>query len=270
MNAQIYRKIGWAILLLLALSIQIARGASGVPAGIKHDAYDRLLKKYVNAQGLVAYEKWKANAEDMKALDDYLAQFGASGSAATGKERYASLVNAYNGFVLQWILHNYPTESIWQLDHSFKASRHKLGGAIVSFNDIENNMLRPEFGYRTHAVLVCAARSCPPLQQSAYSAEQLDEQVARAYRAWLGRPDLNEFLIDKNEANVSSIFKWFRKDFDSAGGVKTIIAKYAPASAKPLLEKSDYKLTYKPYNWGLNDQGSHGRNYTQRLFDYFN
>ena len=41
---------------------------------------------------------------------------------------------------------------------------------MVSLNDIENNVLRPEFGYRTHAVLVCAARSCPPLQQNAYSA----------------------------------------------------------------------------------------------------
>jgi hypothetical protein len=270
MNAQIGWRIGGAMLLPLLLSVSIARAASGVRAGIRHEAYDRLLKKYVNSQGLVAYEKWKANAEDMKALDEYLAQFGASGNAASGKERYASLVNAYNGFVLQWILRNYPTESIWQLDHSFKASRHKLGGGTVSLNDIENNMLRPELGYRTHAVLVCAARSCPPLQQAAYSAEQLDEQVSRAYRAWLGRPDLNEFLLDKNEANVSSIFKWFRKDFDGAGGVKTIIAKYAPASAKSLLEKPDYKLTYKPYNWGLNDQGSHGRNYTQRLFDYFN
>ena len=48
-----------------------------VPAGIKHDAYDRLLKKYVNDQGLVAYEKWKASAEDRKALDDYVAQFAA-------------------------------------------------------------------------------------------------------------------------------------------------------------------------------------------------
>ena len=109
MNSQIYRKIGLAILLLLSLFIQIARAASGVPAGIKNDAYDQLLKKYVNSQGLVAYEKWKANAEDMKALDDYLAQFGAGGSAANGTERYASLVNAYNGFVLQWILRNYPT-----------------------------------------------------------------------------------------------------------------------------------------------------------------
>jgi len=99
---------------------------------------------------------------------------------------------------------------------------------------------------------------------------QLDEQIGRAYRNWLARPDLNEFFPDKNEANISSIFKWFKGDFDESGGVKSILAKYAPASARPMLERPDCKLTYKSYNWGLNDQGSHGRNYskTNLVFDF--
>jgi uncharacterized protein DUF547 len=256
------------ICAILIFGLRSFCGAVEVPSGIKHDTYDRLLKKYVNAEGLVAYEKWKGSAEDRKALDDYLAQFARGGGAARGNERYASLVNAYNGFVVQWILQNYPTESIWALRSSFKERRHKLGGANVSLNDIENDMLRPEFGWRTHAVLVCAARSCPPLQQSAYTAGGLDAQTARAFRTWLSRPDLNEFLIDKNEADVSNIFKWFKGDFDKAGGVKAVLAKYAPAPARPMLEKPDCKISYKSYNWGLNDQGSHGRNYKINIFDF--
>ena len=256
------------LLALFFLFAPLCLGAVNVPAGVKNDSYDRLLKKYVNSQGLVAYEKWKGNAEDMKALDNYLAQFAAGGGAASGNERYASLINVYNGFVLQWILQNYPTESIWALKSSFKEKRHQLGGANVSLNEIENDNLRPEFGYRTHAVLVCAARSCPPLQQSAYTAGALDEQMARAYRTWLARADLNEFLIDKNEANVSSIFKWFKGDFEKSGGAKAIMSKYAPAPARPLLEKPDCKISYKSYNWGLNDQGPHGRNYKISVFDF--
>ena len=256
------------VVAVLLLGLPSLSCATDVPAEIKNDSYDRLLKKYVNNQGLVAYEKWKRNAEDMKALDDYVAQFAAGGNAARGNERYASLVNAYNAFVLQWILQNYPTESIWALRGSFKEKRHRLGGVMVSLNDIENENLRTEFGWRTHAVLVCAARSCPPLQQSAYNATELDDQVARAYRAWLARPDLNEFLIDKKEANVSSIFKWFKGDFEKAGGAKTVMAKYAPPAAKAVLEKADCKITYKPYNWGLNDQGPHGRNYKISVFDF--
>jgi hypothetical protein len=259
-----------SLLLAFLIALPAVCHAVDVPSGIKHDAYDRLLKKYVNGQGLVAYQQWKSSAEDMAALDTYLAQFATSGNAAGGNERHASLINAYNAFVLRWILQNYPTESIWALKSSFKEKRHKLGGTMVSLNDIENDMLRPEFGYRTHGVLVCAARSCPPLQQSAYSANGLDEQAARAYRAWLARTDLNEFWSDKNEANVSMIFKWFKGDFEKSGGAKAVMAKYAPASAKSLLEKSDCKISYKTYNWGLNDQGAHGRNYKMSVFDYFN
>lgn len=270
MNLQMFWKIRFAILLPMLLSVSMACAAAAVPAGIKNDSYERLLKKYVNKEGLVAYSQWKANAEDMKSFDAYIAQFGEAGKPASGNEKYASLINAYNAFVLHWILENYPTESIWALKSSFKEKRHKVGGEMVSLNDIENTVLRPEFGYRTHAVLVCAARSCPPLQQSAYTADQLDDQVARAYRNWLGRTDLNEFFPDKNEANISSIFKWFKKDFDSAGGVKSVLGKYAPAPARPLLARPDCKLTYKSYNWGLNDQGPHGRNYskTNLIFDF--
>ena len=248
---------------------QIPAFGFDVPAGIDHGSYDRLLKKYVNGEGLVAYEKWKANADDRKALDDYVAQIGQKGAAASGNERAASLINAYNSFVLQWILQNYPTESIWALKGSFKSKRHKVGGESVSLDDIENTALRPEFGYRTHATLVCAARSCPPLQTSAYTAGQLDEQVARAYRTWLGRADLNEFSPEKNQASISMIFKWFKADFERGGGFKTVIAKYGPASAQAVMKKSDANIDYKTYNWGLNDQGPHGRNWKQSIFDYF-
>lgn len=252
------------------LCVQGLFGAVKVPAAVDNSSYERLLKKYVNEKGLVSYGKWKENAGDMKALDDYVAQFGKKGPAATGNERYASLINAYNSMVLQWILQNYPTESIWALKDSFKAKRHDLGGEKVALEDIENGALRPEFGYRTHAVLVCAARSCPPLPESPYNAGQLDEQVTRAYHNWLSRPDLNEFFADKNEAAISSIFKWFKGDFDKAGGVQKILAKYAPTAGRELMQKADTKISYKNYNWGLNDQGSHGRNYskTKLIFDH--
>ena len=169
-------------------------------------------------------------------------------------------MNAYNAFVLQWILQNYPTESIWTLKSSFKAKRYNVGGTTVSLEDIEHGMLRPEIGYRAHAVLVCAARSCPPLQRSAYAAGEFSGQVDHAYRTWLGRTDLNEF--GKNGAEVSSIFKWFSNDFDAAGGANKIIAKYGPSGAQTALGAPGTKLTFKKYNWGLNDQGAHGRNYS--------
>ena len=117
-----------------------------IPAGIHHEAWDTLLKKYVNEQGLVAYGKWKENAADRKALDDYLGQYAPAGTAAKGEEMQASGINAYNAFAIQWILQNYPTESIQALDKSFARKDHLVGGQKVALDDIENGTLRPAHG----------------------------------------------------------------------------------------------------------------------------
>lgn len=241
-----------------------------VRAGVNHEEFDRLLKKYVNEQGLVNYAAWKQNAADLSALDEYVKQFGAKiDSPAEGNEKAASLANAYNAFVLRWIFANYPTESIWQLKDSFSAKRNEIGGRKVALNDVEHGTLRPSIGYRAHAVLVCAARSCPPLQRFAYTPAKFEEQNDRAYRAWLGREDLNKFLPNERRVEISSIFKWFKQDFDQAGGVPKILGRYAPQSVREFAAGGKYQIKYLPYNWGLNDQGPHGRNYSRAnlLFD---
>lgn len=240
------------------------------PAGARHDAWDALLKKYVNERGLVAYEKWKANDADRMALDSYLAQFAAKpATPAAGNDLAASGINAYNAFAIQWILANYPTESIQALPDSFSRKAHTVGGVKVALDDIEHGTMRPLFGYRAHAALVCCARSCPPLQRTAYTAAGLNAQIDAAYAAWLGREDLNQYDPAKNRVAISSIFKWFKEDFEKAGGVPKILAERGPAAVRSFLAKGGYKVENLSYHWGLNDQGEHGKSYsrTDQLLD---
>src|SRR5437588_1789043 len=76
-----------------------------VRSAIKHEEYDRLLKKYVNEQGLVNYSGWKQSATDLGALDNYLKQFAEKiDKPAQGNETAAALTNAHNAFILPWIL----------------------------------------------------------------------------------------------------------------------------------------------------------------------
>ncbi len=233
-----------------------------VPAGIDNSAYARLLKKYVDDHGLVAYQAWKDNAGDSAALKKYIAGFAPSGTPAMGDEKFASLINLYNACVLEWILQKYPTESIQSYKDSFTGKRYKAGGQTISLDDIEQGTLRPQFGYRTHSVLVCAARSCPPLQRSVYTAAELNSQDDHSYRVWLGRVDDNEFKPSENAVEISSIFKWFKADFDKAGGVSKILERCAPEAYRKFLAAGGYKTSFKTYNWGLNDQGEHGRHYS--------
>ena len=268
----------WILLILFTLIgtgvVARARAQSGenvdVRSGINHDLFDGLLKKHVNEQGLVNYAAWKQNAADIAALDEYLEQYAEKlENPAQGNEKAATLVNGYNAFVLRWILSSYPTESIWQLRDSFSGKRNEIGGRKVSLDDIEHGTLRPFIGYRAHSVLVCAARSCPPLQRFAYTADKFEEQNDRTYQAWLAREDLNKFSPNERNVEISSIFKWFKQDFDNAGGLLKILGRYAPQSAREFAASGKYNTKYLPYNWGLNDQGSHGRHYSraQLLFD---
>ena len=235
-----------------------------VPRGVDHEKFDALLKKYVNDQGLVNYTAWKANADDVAALNAYLKEFAPKPEKpAEGNERAAALANAYNAGVLSWILQNYPTESVWETKDPFTAKRYTIGGEPVALNDIENGALRPQIGIGAHSVLVCAARSCPPLQRSAYTAGGFESQDAKAYRVWLGRPDLNAFDAAKKKAEISSIFKWYKDDFDKAGGVKKVLAEKAPEQDHAFLAGGDYDVSYLSYNWGLNDQGEHGHHYSK-------
>ena len=160
----------WVLLIIFGLAcVGVLAGARGqtsenvdVRSGINHGEFDRLLKKYVNEQGLVNYGAWKQNKADISALENYLKEFAQkSHNPAQANEKAASLVNAYNAFMLHWILVNYPAESVWSLKDSFTDKRNEIGERKVSLDDIEHGTLRPLIGYRAHAVLVCAARSCP-------------------------------------------------------------------------------------------------------------
>ena len=246
---------------------QAEDGLVQVPKNIDHRAFDELLKKYVDDKGLVNYAAWKKSEADLKALRVYTDKFSGREPFAIGKERVASLINAYNALTIHWILENYPAESIQELKDSFKGKRHMIGGQAASVDDIEHKTLRPLVGYRTHAALVCAARSCPPLSRDAFREDVLDQQLDEAMRRWLARSDLNNFDSQKREAHVSSIFKWFKDDFGGkAEGVLAVLTKYAPPQHQQFLRSPGVKVNYLDYNWGLNDQGERGRNYHRGVF----
>ncbi len=257
---------GFIFLLIIAYSAD-ASTTIDLPRGINHTEFSRLLDKYVNKQGLVNYQSWKKNKDDQKALNNYLLQYAdATERLAEGREKVASLINAYNAFTLKWILENYPTESIRALPDSWTEKRHIIGGKKVSLDEIEHDNLRPLIGWRVHSAIVCAARSCPPLQPKAYTVENLDIMIDAVYSQWLGNPALNTFYPEKNKVELSLIFKWFEDDFKSLGGLKKILVKYSPKEYQIFIAEDNYKIGFRDYHWGLNDQSNLGENYHFNIF----
>jgi hypothetical protein len=253
-----------AVVLAACQKEPVASAASvEVRAHLDHAEWSRLLHAYVDERGRVDYAGWKASREARDRLDAYLRRLAeAPAPAAGGADRAASLINAYNALTVSWILAHYPTASIRALPDSFTAARHALGGRRVSLDQIEHEALRPQVGYRVHAALVCAARSCPPLAREAFAAPALERQLDAAMERWLAREDLNRFDAAAGRAQVSSIFRWFADDFAKAGGLARVLERHGPPPARALAKRKDLQVEYLDYDWALNDQrpaASYGR-----------
>ena len=226
-----------------------------VPSGIDHAAWGRLLAEHVDEKGRVAYARLASSASGREALRAYMGQFAKTGKPpAVGKERIASLINAYNAFTISWILENYPLSSIRSTRNAFGGRRYDIGGKKVSLDDIEHTMLRPTAGFRVHSAISCASLSCPPLSREAYTADTLDASLDAGMRRWLAREDLNRFLPAARKAEVSKVFRWFKEDFERSGGVKGVLARYAPQEYRDFLSKGEYDVVSLDYDWSLNDQ----------------
>ena len=243
-----------------------------VPSGIDPAPWEMLLKKYVNDEGLVAYQAWKRNAADVRTLDEFIAAYAAiTERPAHSTDEIAALINGYNAFTIRWVLQHYPTESIQKLDDSFDAARWNIGGRKVSLDDLARKNLRPLYGWMTHATLVTAARSSPPLQREAYTGDNLIRLTGDAYRAWLARDDLNVFDRPANRVVISPIFKWFKRDFVGDGEIALILTRYGPEELRGFFQRGDFKIKYTDFHWGLNDQGGLGINFEAGIWDrWFN
>ncbi|MBK9335100.1 MAG: DUF547 domain-containing protein [Lewinellaceae bacterium] len=210
-----------------------------------HDAWDNLLKKHVSAAGKVYYKGFKA---DKAELDACLQAFSDNPPADSWSraEKMAYWINVYNAFTIELIVHNYPVVSITNLDGGkpWDVKRITLGGKKYSLNQIENEILRPQFqDARIHFAVNCAARSCPPLLNRAYTPENLTRTLEQRTRQFINDPKYNTLSAEK--AEVSKIFEWYATDF---GDLRAYLNRY---STVPL--RADAAIGFGEYDWGLNE-----------------
>ena len=235
-------------------------------AALSHSPWQETLQRFVTPQARVDYAA--LNKQGLPTLDAYLATLAQPFPRELSRdERKAALINAYNALTVRWVAAHYPIPSIWRTKHPFTEVRHTVDGRKYSLDQIETE-LRDMGDPRVHAVLVCAARSCPPLRREAYVAERLDAQLSANTLAWLSNPALNEFDPTAREAEVSEIFDWYAGDFARTGGVNLFLGKHGPPHAAFL--KTAGTLRYREYYWGLNDAGTAGDayGYWSFRFDY--
>src|SRR5262249_10247076 len=130
-----------------------------------------------------------------------------------------------------------------------------LKGGTVSLDDIENGTLRADFREpRIHFALVCASRSCPMLRGEAYRATDLDRELDDQARVFLADSTKHRFDPATDTLYLSSIFKWFRADFEAAAGsLPAYVTRYLN---DPRVTAPGVRIEFLDYDWSLNDQAA--------------
>ena len=208
-----------------------------------HDAFDVLLRSLVDVKGNVNYKAFKARKSE---LDAYLNTLSSTDiKSLSANEALAFWINVYNAFTIKLIIDNYPLSSIIDLDNGKVWDRKwiELDSGVYSLNQIENEIIRPEFKEsRIHFAVNCAAKSCPPLLNQAWTADNLEELFEKQTAAFINNNSYN--VISSSVCKLSKIFEWYAEDF---GDIRTYINKYSKTKID-----SDTEIVYLEYDWSLN------------------
>ncbi len=244
--------------ILIIFSLTIALPASAII--FDHSKFDRLLKAYVDDQGLVDYN---AMAQDTR-FQEYIESLKLANTAEmTPDGRLAFWINAYNAVTIAKVIKWKPKKSVretlfpgvWTSTKFFTTREHLVAGKQLSQDDIEHEILRKQLNDpRIHFAIVCASSSCPKLARFAFTEENVQRRLEAETRKYINSGRGVRIDHAENTLYLSKIFDWFASDFkNKSGSVLAFIKLYLDESALAFLDRNP-KISYIHYDWALNAQ----------------
>lgn len=213
---------------------------------VDHSKWDSLLKACVSADGKVDYKRFLKQRNQLKQYLNMLSEKEPDENWSV-EELLAYYINTYNAYTVDLILEHYPVESIKDISRAWTKKIIPIGSNNISLGNLEHDILRKMEEPRIHFAINCASYSCPKLLNEAYTADKLESQLERVTYGFINS-DEND--IDSETPELSSIFKWFEKDFKVNGKTDVIafVNRYSIAKIDPKA-----KIRYKDYDWNLNE-----------------
>ena len=241
-----------------------------------HGRWNLLLSKHVIviADGLSTAVDYASLGVNREPLQSYLEETSrvsrASFDAWETSDQLAFLINLYNAATVELILDNMassdPIDSIRDIGSLFTSAweleRVALFGKLVTLDAIEHDMIRGWGRYnepRIHFAVNCAAIGCPALRAEAYTGTALEAQLEDATRDFLSDRSRNYFA--GRRLRLSSIFKWYREDFERGWGGSNALGEFVARYSSDLglsveqrneLARGDMGIRFLSYDWGLN------------------
>lgn len=227
-----------------------------------HSPWQSWLDEYVlvGPDGVHRVRYASVTPEGSAALDAYLASAAAVDPREfAADEQMAFWINLYNALTVAIVLDNPGKRSIlkmgggWLPTGPWDDDVITIAGTALTLNDIEHRILRPIWqDHRIHFAVNCASFSCPNLATDAYTADDLDAQLAAAQASYIR--DLRGVSKMNGRLQLSSIFEWYREDFaPSEAALVTYLAQHHAELAAWLAEDPELaeRIRYD-YDWSLN------------------
>ncbi|THV61661.1 DUF547 domain-containing protein [Flagellimonas alvinocaridis] len=243
MNSVLYIVLGLILICCGGKSVKIEHQETSTPPS--HTLWNTLVQQYVDEDGDVDYGGLQ---KEVSRLDTYLGELSTNPPATSWSknEKLAYYINLYNAGTVKLIVDHFPVESIKDIPNRWDKEWLRVGNDVLSLNDIEHKILRKMNEARIHFAINCASYSCPKLLNSAFTAENMEDQLHQAALDFINDPKRNQF--EGNTAYLSKIFKWYKGDFTENGSLQEYISSYLD---KPIIK--DTKIDYLEYDWSLND-----------------
>lgn len=237
-------------LLLVTLEAVLAKPAGVVAVQPQLDFYQslsQLLQQHVQ-DGQVNYQRLQKDRAALQRLVQQVARYDLKN--ATAAEKKAFYLNAYNLLVLDQVIEHYPLKSVMDVAGFFDEQQFRVAGENLTLNELEKTKLQAPFSdARVHFALVCAAKSCPPLLNTAYTPASVEAQLEAQTRQALQDPSFIRVQPSRKRVLISEIFKWYKPEFQQEA---PSIASYINRYRQNKLPKG-YTLGYYTYDWSLND-----------------
>lgn len=276
------RLISITVAVCLLLMSPIARvtsmrAQSAAPSDALHRPLDQILDVNVR-DGLVYYRALRA---ERGRLDRYAASLNvpaATYEAWSSEHKIAFWINAYNAFVLQTVIDRYPIKgasksyppnSIRQVPGAFEQIKRRAAGRSVTLDEIEKTIL-PQFkDPRVYLALGRGAVGSGRLRSEAYSGDRIRQQLDAIQEEFVSERTMARIDRAGGQVSVTPIVSWHDAEFIAAydkGAMGPLAARSAIERAlvafvspwllpleKEFLQKNEFKVTYHPFDWRLND-----------------
>jgi len=228
---------------------------------IKHGAWDKFLKKYVQLteDGVNRVTYSAVSKTDAKALKNYIAGLEATDITLYSRDQQFSYwVNLYNAKTVDLVLDAYPVSSIKKIKGGFfntgpwDSKVLTVNGNKLSLNNVEHGILRPIWkDPRIHYVVNCASIGCPNLGKEAFTVKNSEKLLDMAAKDYINHP--RGVTVKDGKLYVSSIYEWYQADFGGSDeGVISHIEKYAKPKLKKQLQMV-MNIYDDVYDWSLNE-----------------